>query len=91
MHMVYIIIIIIIIVIIIILKCYFTHNSRIWGRTMTQAVSRRLPTAAASVTSQFKKSGLYGGQSGTAASFLRVLQVFLLILIAPTAPHSSIL
>jgi hypothetical protein len=59
------------------------------GRAIAQAVSRRLPTAAARVPAPVKSCGICGGQSGTGAGFLRVLRFPLAILIAPTAPHSS--
>jgi hypothetical protein len=59
------------------------------GRAIAQAVSRRLPTAAARVRSQVKSCGICGGQSGTVTCFLRVLPFPLPILIPPTAPHSS--
>jgi hypothetical protein len=59
------------------------------GRAIAQAVSHRLPTAAARVRAQFKLCGICGGQSGTEAGFLRVLRFPLPILIPPSAPHSS--
>jgi hypothetical protein len=54
-----------------------------------QAVSRRLPTAAAHVRSQVRSSGNYGEQSGTGAGFLRIIRFLLPIHIPPTGPHSS--
>jgi hypothetical protein len=57
-----------------------------YGRAIAQAVSRWLPTAAARVRSQVRSCGIWGGQSGTGAGFLRVLQFPLPILIPPTAP-----
>jgi hypothetical protein len=59
------------------------------GRAIAQEVSRRFPTAAARVRAQVKSCGICGGQSDTAARFLRVLRFPLPILIPPTAPHSS--
>jgi hypothetical protein len=59
------------------------------GRAIAQAVSRRLPTAAVRVRAQVKSCGICGGQSDTGAGFLRVLRFPILILIPPTAPHSS--
>jgi hypothetical protein len=44
------------------------------GRAIAQAVSRRLPTAAARVRDQVRLCGICGGQSGTGAGFLRVLR-----------------
>jgi hypothetical protein len=49
---------------------------------LTEAVSRRLPTAAARVRSQVRSYG-------TGAGFLRVLRFPLPILIPPTSPYSS--
>jgi hypothetical protein len=59
------------------------------GHAITQMVCHRLPTAAARVPSQVRISGVCGGQSGTGAGFLRILQFPLPILIPPTAPYSS--
>jgi hypothetical protein len=59
------------------------------GSAITQEVSRRLPTAAARVRSQFRSCGIFGEQSGTGTGFLRVLRFTLPILIPPTAPQSS--
>jgi hypothetical protein len=44
------------------------------GRAIAQAVSRWLPTAAARVRARVWSSGIYGGQSGAGAGFLRVLR-----------------
>jgi hypothetical protein len=64
-------------------------GSRILGRAMAQAVSHRLPTAAARVLAQVRSCGICGGQGGTGAGFLRILRFPLPILIPPTALHSS--
>jgi hypothetical protein len=61
----------------------------ITGRTVTQAVSRRLPTAAARVRAQVRSCGICGGQSGTGAGFLRVLRSPLSIRMPPINPQSS--
>jgi hypothetical protein len=45
------------------------------GRTVAQAVSRRLPTAAVQVRSRGESCGTGGGQSGTGAGFLRLFRV----------------
>jgi hypothetical protein len=58
------------------------------GRAITQAVSRRLPTAAR-VRAQVRSCGNCGGQSGTWADFLRLLRFLLPILIPPNAPQST--
>jgi hypothetical protein len=59
------------------------------GRAIGQAVSRRLPTAAAQVRVQVRSCGICGGQSGIRAGFLRVILFPLSIRIPPTAPQSS--
>jgi hypothetical protein len=53
------------------------------------AVSCRLPTEAAWVQAQVRSCGICGRQSGARTGFLPVLRFPLLILIPPTAPHSS--
>jgi hypothetical protein len=68
------------------IRIRLTINS---GRAITQAVSRRLPTAAARVRAQVRSYGICGAQSGAGAFSLRVLRFPLPILIPPTAPHSS--
>jgi hypothetical protein len=67
----------------------FYSGTYLLGHAIAQAVSRRLPTAANRVRAQVSSCGTCGGQSGTGAGFLRVLQFPLTILIPPTAPHSS--
>jgi hypothetical protein len=59
------------------------------GRTMAQAVSRRLPTAVDRPPSQVRLCGICGGQSGIGEIFLLVLRFLLPILIQCTTPHSS--
>jgi hypothetical protein len=58
------------------------------GRAIAQSVNRQLPTAAARVRGRVKSRGIYGGQSGTGAGFLRVLRFPLPIRIPPIAPQS---
>jgi hypothetical protein len=67
----------------------FSINSFIKGCIIAQAVSYRLPTAAARVRIQDRLCGICGGQSGTGVAFLQVLRFPLPILILRTAPHSS--
>jgi hypothetical protein len=59
------------------------------GRAIDQAVSRRLPTAAARVRGRVWPCGICGGQSDTGTDFLRVLRFPLPILIPSIALHSS--
>jgi hypothetical protein len=58
------------------------------GRSIAQAVSRWLPTAAARVLARVWSSGICGGQSGAGAGFLRVLRFPLPIFIPPNSPSS---
>jgi hypothetical protein len=59
------------------------------GCAIAQAVSGRLPTAAARFQAQAGWRGICGGQSCTGSGFLRVLRFPLPIIIPPTAPYSS--
>jgi hypothetical protein len=58
------------------------------GRALAQAVSRRLPTAAARARARVRSCGICGGQSDTGAGFLRVLRFPLPISVPPTASQS---
>jgi hypothetical protein len=58
------------------------------GRSIAQAVSRWLPTAAARVRARVWSCGICGGQSDAGAGFLRVLQIPLPMFIPPIAPQS---
>jgi hypothetical protein len=44
------------------------------GRAVTEAVSRRLPNAAARVQARVRSCGICGGQGGTGTGFLRVFR-----------------
>jgi hypothetical protein len=44
------------------------------GRAVAQAGSPRLPTAAALVRGRVRSCGIYGGQSGIGAGFIRVIR-----------------
>jgi hypothetical protein len=76
--------------------CSFSGNKMEWlvadrcklGRVIAQAVSRRLPTAAARVRALVWLCGICGGQSGAGAGFLRVLRFPPPIFIPPIAPQS---
>jgi hypothetical protein len=52
-------------------------------------VNRRLPTSAAHVRARVRSCGIYGGESGTGADFLRVLRFPLPTFIPPIAPQSA--
>jgi hypothetical protein len=58
------------------------------SRAIVQAVSRRLPTAAARVRTQVRSCGICGRQSDTGLGFLRVFRFPLPVLIPSTAPQS---
>jgi hypothetical protein len=58
------------------------------GRTIAQVVSRRFPTEAAQVRARVRSCGIFGGQSGAGAGFLRVLRFPLPIFIPPISPQS---
>jgi tRNA U54 and U55 pseudouridine synthase Pus10 len=70
------------------LECKLSCNP-LKGRAIAQAVSHRLPTAAARVRAQVRSCGICGGQSDTGAGFLQVLRCSLTILIPRTAPQLS--
>jgi hypothetical protein len=59
------------------------------GRAIAQAVSRWIPTAAASVRARVWSSRICDGQSGAGAGFLRVLRFPLSIFIQPNSPSSQ--
>jgi hypothetical protein len=59
-----------------------------WRCVIAQAVSRRLPNAAARVRDKLRSCEICGEYSDTGAGFLRVLRFPLPLLIPPTAPHS---
>jgi hypothetical protein len=59
------------------------------GRTIAQAVTRRLPTAAARVQAHVRSCGICSLQSGTGAGVLRVFSFSLLIRIPQITLQSS--
>jgi hypothetical protein len=59
------------------------------GRDIAQAVSRRLPTAAARVH-VWAACRIFGGQIGAGAGFLRVLRFLLPIFIPPISLTTTI-
>jgi hypothetical protein len=61
------------------------HYLETEGRATAQAVSRWLPTAAAT---RVWSSGICGGRSGAGADFLRVLRFPLPMFIPPDSPSS---
>jgi hypothetical protein len=59
-----------------------------YGSAIAQALSRWLPTAADRVRTRVSSCGIWGGQSGAGAGFLRVLRFPLPIFISPISPQS---
>jgi hypothetical protein len=59
-----------------------------WGRAISQAVSRWLPTAAARVHSRVSSSGICGEQSGAGVGCFRVLRFLQPIFIPSKSPSS---
>jgi hypothetical protein len=70
---------------------FFITTKNKFGRTVVQAVSRRLPTAATRLRSQARSCGFCDGQSGNGMSYLGMLQFPMRILIPLTTPHSLII
>jgi hypothetical protein len=66
----------------------YLYTKSLFGRTIAQAVSRWLPTAAARVRARLWSSWICGGQSGAGSGFLRVLRFPLPILISPNSSLS---
>jgi hypothetical protein len=67
----------------------YGHNlAKKGGCAVAQTISHQLPTAVGQIRAWVRSCGICGGQSGTGAGFLRVLE-FPLPSIPPTAPHSS--
>jgi hypothetical protein len=64
------------------------NNKVLSGRAVAQAVSCRLPTAAARARVR-AACGVCGGQRGTGAGFFRVLRFPLPIIIPPIPPSSQ--
>jgi hypothetical protein len=62
------------IVIVSIVSWLIWESKREEGHAIGQTVGRRLPTSAARVLARVRSYGIYGGQSGTEAGFLRVLR-----------------
>jgi hypothetical protein len=60
------------------------------GRASAQAVSRRLPTAAARVLSQVRSCGIFGVQSDTGVGYFPELWFPLPILISANSSYASI-
>jgi hypothetical protein len=58
------------------------------GRATAQAVSRRHPRRTVRVRDRVWSSGIYGGEIGAGAGFLRVLRFPLPTFIPPIAPQS---
>jgi hypothetical protein len=71
------------------LRKYDTNKlETISGNDVNRSYIREIPTAAARVQTRVWSSGIYGGQSGTGAGFLRVLRFPLSIFIPPNSPSS---
>jgi hypothetical protein len=64
------------------------NKSLVLGRAIAQAVSRWLTTTAARVRARVWSCGIFGGQSGARAFFLRVLRFPLPIFVPPITPQS---
>jgi hypothetical protein len=71
------------------LPAQFLESNIFSGHQTTQAVSRRLSTAAVRVRSQVRSCRICGGQSGNGVGFLLTFCFPLPILIPPNASYSS--
>jgi hypothetical protein len=58
---------------------------------LAEVVSSRVPTTASCIRFQVGTCGIFGGQSGTRAGFLEVLQFLLPVFIPPSASYSLII
>jgi hypothetical protein len=59
------------------------------SRSIAQAVSRWLPTAAARVPARVWSSGICGEKSGAGAGFPRILRLTLPVFLTPNSPSSQ--
>jgi hypothetical protein len=64
-------------------------NNKEKGRSIAEAVSRWLPTAATQVHAPVWSNGICGGQIEVGAGFVRALRSSLPILIPPNSPSSQ--